>query len=304
MGRGRRVLRGTLLFGIIAGAHDLPAQVPGDRLPSGPLASAGIRSLVERAGTWPAQTDVPALDVRAQDEALPLQEPSVAPGNAALRSALIPGAGQFALGQRRSWAYLGLEVIGWGIYLDRRRAGADLRDAYRDFAWAEGRLQAGARVDGDFDYYETLSKWDRSGSFDTDAGLAGIQPEDDPSAFNGLIWSRATGIFSVDSGAGPGDVRYDQAIAYYRERAYGAEFLWDWTRVPGARSTFAGIIESSDDRFRQASSALGFVIANHLVSAVDAFVSARSGVRLESRVLPGPAGLGLTIASSLRGRRR
>lgn len=299
MGCSRRVLRGALLLSSIVGAHDLAAQ-----LRPAPLASAGVRSLAVLADTWPAQKDVPVLDFVAQGGTLPPQDASVSPGNAALRSALIPGVGQFTLGQRRSWAYLGLELIGWGFYLDRRRAGADLRDAYRDFAWAEGRLQTGARVDGDFDYYETLSTWDRSGSFDADTGRAGIQPEDDASVFNGLIWSRAMGIFSVDSGAGPGDVRYDQAIAYYSERAYGTEFLWDWTRVPGARSTFAGIIESSDDRFRQASNALGFVIANHLVSAVDAFVSARSGLRVESRVQPGPAGLGLTVATSLRAFRR
>ena len=284
-----------LLLSAAVGVDKLAAQSP-----PGLVTAADVRSMVERTDRWPAQQRSPQLAWASLDRGSLPQERSVAPGSAALRSVLIPGAGQFALGQRRSWAYVALEVIGWGFYLDRRRAGADLRDAYRDFAWAEGRLQAGPRVDGDFDYYETLSKWDRSGSFDADNGRAGVQPEDDPTVFNGLIWSRAVGIFSVDPGAGPGDVRYEQAISYYSERAYGNEFLWDWTGVPGARSTYAGIIATSDDRFRQASNALGFVIANHLVSAVDAFVSARSGFRLESRVLPGPAGLGMTVATSFR----
>ena len=122
--------------------------------------------------------------------------------------------------------------------------------------------------------------------------------------YNGLIWSRALGIYSVDPAAGPGDPSYDGAIWYYEERAYGPGFLWDWTGSPGGRETYAGIIESSDERFRQARNALGFVIANHLVSAVEAFVSARArGVRIESRILPGPTGTGLTFAATLiRGR--
>ncbi len=253
-----------------------------------------VNPLASRAMNWPGY----APPVMVTDA------PSIGPGNAALRSALIPGAGQYALQQNRSWVYVGLEVIGWGFYADRRRSGAGLRREYRDYAWQEGRLEAGPRVDGDFDYYETLSKWDRSGGFDLDAGLAGVQPEEDPTAYNGLIWSRAVGIYSVDPAAGPGDARYDDAIRYYEERAYGPGFLWDWAGSPGARATYAGIIESSDERFRQARNALGFVIANHLVSAVDAFVSARArGVRIESRILPGPTGTGLTFAATLiRGR--
>ena len=230
--------------------------------------------------------------------------PPIGPGSAALRSVLVPGAGQYALHQKRSWVYLGLEAIGWGLYADRRSAGADLRWEYRDYAWDEGRLEDGPRVDGDFDYYETLSKWDRSGVFDLDAGLAGVQPEEDPTVYNGLIWSRAVGIYSVNPAAGPGDPSYDGAIWYYEERAYGPGFLWDWTASPGGRETYAGMIESSDERFRQARNALGFVIANHLVSSIDAFVSARArGVRTESRILRGPSGTGVTFAVALiRGR--
>ena len=231
--------------------------------------------------------------------------PSIGAGNAALRSAVAPGLGQLALGQWRGWAYLGIEAMGWILYIDRRGAGSDLRAEYRDFAWHEGRIQAGARIDGDFDYYETLTKWDRSGAFDLDAGLPGLQPERDPTLYNGLIWTRGLGIFSVDPNAGPGDPRYDAALAYYQEQAYGTAFLWDWTGSPGARVSYGGIIRSSDERFRQARNAMGLVIANHLVSTVDAFLSARThGLSVQSRVLPGPAGRGLTVATSLQRRDR
>jgi len=231
--------------------------------------------------------------------------PSVGAGNAVLRSAIVPGLGQLALGQRRGWAYLALEALGWALYIDRRRAGSDLRAEYRDFAWNEGRIKAGARIDGDFDYYETLTKWDRSGAFDLDAGLPGLQPENDPTVYNGLIWTRGLGIFSADASAGPGDPRYDDALAYYQEQAYGTEFLWDWTGSPDARVIYGAIIRSSDERFRQARNAMGLVIANHLVSTVDAFLSARTrGLAVQSRVLPGPAGQGFTVATSLQRRHR
>lgn len=214
----------------------------------------------------------------------PQQAPSI--GMSSLLSAVLPGAGQHMLGQDRKWAYLALETVGWVLYADRRSAGGDLRRRYRDFAWTEARAQQGARVDGDFGYYETLTNWDRSGAYDRDPVAAGLQPENDPAAFNGSIWSRAVLIFPPDPGASLGDPSYDNALEYYRQRAYGTEFLWDWTDT-GTQTEYGGLIEESDDRFRQATNVLGVVIANHVVSAVDAFLSARGlPVATETRVAP------------------
>ena len=88
---GRRLtLLGGALLSFATGAHALAGQTRGQL-------------------EWPSAPT-----------GLPIQAgPSIAPGNAALRSALIPGAGQLALGQNRSWVYLGLELIGWGVYVDR-----------------------------------------------------------------------------------------------------------------------------------------------------------------------------------------
>jgi hypothetical protein len=194
-----------------------------------------------------------------------------------LLSLALPGAGQHVLGQRRKWAYLALEVAGWAVYLERRAAGGDYRDRYRDFAWDRARLQSGARVDGDFAYYETLSKWARSGAFDADPGLAGVQPEPDPATYNGSIWSLASQIFLPSGSPVPEtDPTYQAALAYYQERAYATVMLWDWTgALPGQREELGRLIEAGDDRFRQATTALGIVIANHLLSAGDAYLAAR-----------------------------
>jgi hypothetical protein len=192
-------------------------------------------------------------------------------------SLALPGLGQHQLGKSRKWLFAGIEVAAWAVYLERRSAAGSLRDDYRDFAWQVGRLQAGPRVDGDFNYYETLSKWDRSGAFDRDAVSSGLQPEADPSTFNGTTWARAQAIF-LGGGGQPGDPGFAQALEYYEARAYQTEFLWDWTRSTGGRSRLGELISESDSRFRQATTAVGVVIANHLASAVDAFLSTRGMV--------------------------
>ena len=51
-----------------------------------------------------ARPDTPKLWSRSLLGAV---EPSIRPENAGLRSLLVPGLGQFALGNRRGWAYVG-----------------------------------------------------------------------------------------------------------------------------------------------------------------------------------------------------
>lgn len=199
-------------------------------------------------------------------------------GAVGLLSLGLPGAGQHVLGKRRKWLYLAAEVVGWTLYLERRAAGGRYRDEYRDFAWEHARLQEGPRVEGDFEYYETLSHWASSGTFDSDPRAPGLQPEPDGGTFNGSVWALARQIHlgGGDAGAdGPDAPGYEAALAYYRERAYGPPFLWNWAAAPGGQAELIRLIGESDDRFRQATTVLGAVLANHLISAVDAYVSAR-----------------------------
>ncbi len=217
----------------------------------------------------------PALHAAA---GVPRQEgpgspPSLAP---AALSLLLPGAGQHRLGQGRKWVYAAVEVLGWAVFFERRHAGGEYRTRYRDFAWNEARIQTGPRVDGDFDYYETLSVWDASGAYDSDPVAAGVQPEPDPSTYNGSIWARAMQIFIPGGGpVPPTDPGYQSALAYYDDFAYPTSLLWDWSGAPAGRAELADLIEESDARFRHATTALGVVIANHLISAADAYLSAR-----------------------------
>jgi len=243
------------------------------------------------AATWAQSTDGGYSDARVLlfPRPTPVRQavggPPLAP---TFLSLALPGTGQHVLGQNRKWIYGALEVVGWVAFLERRGAGGEYRDRYRDFAWDQGRMQSGARIDGGFDYYETLSKWTSSGAFDTDPTLSGVQPEMDPATYNGSIWTLASQIFIPGGGPVPEtDPAFQEALGYYVKRAYGMEFLWDWSGVSGGRQELAGLIEASDDRFRQATTALGVVIANHLISAADAFLSSRGpGVPARLSIVP------------------
>lgn len=213
------------------------------------------------------------------------QDAQVSPAGAAAASLVLPGFGQHRLGQVRKWVYWALEATAWALHLERRARGGELRDRYRDLAWAEARHQLGPRTDGDFGYYEVLAAWTRSGEFDHDPTSIGVQPEDDPASYNGFIWERARAIyFPAGQMVGAGDDAWTRALDYYVQRAYGPGFLWDWSSNPQAREELAELIERSDARFRQATTALGAVLLNHFISAVDAYTTARARRVLPARV--------------------
>ena len=209
------------------------------------------------------------------------------PLRAFVKSAVLPGWSQWTSGQARTWAYLAWEGLTWGLFLHRRALGDRRRTDYRDLAWERGRLQVGVREDGDFDFYERMGNFERSGAFDLDPTTTGLQPEEDASTYNGRIWGLAVGLFLGPGPVGPGAPGYESALEYYRERAYSEAFLWDWSQDPASRQEFRGLIEESDDAFRTARIAVGLVVANHVTSALDAFLSTRGPLEsLSSAVYP------------------
>jgi hypothetical protein len=228
------------------------------------------------------------------------------PANVAGRSLLLPGWGQHSLDQRRWIGYAVVEAGLWALWAERRAGGSDLQRQYRDLAWEEGRVQSGSRVDGDWAYYERLSTWTRSGHFDRDPQRAGVQPEENPTTYNGWIWGLAQGLY-FQQGQTPSedDPAYGRALAYYQERAYGPDFLWDWAGNEPSLTEFNELIDLSDDRFRQATAAMGAVFANHLLSGADAFLSARTSRPTGVRVVPEPwiKGMRWTLALRVEGLR-
>ena len=223
-----------------------------------------------------------------------VRELASTPAGAFTASLVLPGAGQAALGLRRWSVYAVLEAGLWAGYLE---AAADVRRltaAYRDVAWEAARLPTdpGERQEGSWSYYETVGQYVTSGSYDSEPDRAGLQPEPDVTTYNGAVWSLALGIFLPGGTADPGAPEYEAALAYYRDRAAGPAFLWDWSGRLDSLDRYRGLIADADDEARFRSTALGLVLANHLVAAVDALIVARlrtgAGLRLESRLVPAP----------------
>lgn len=244
---------------------------------------------------WP----VPAWAGRPTPAPPPVREEharsGLSPGRAFLLSAVLPGAAQFALDQRRWPLYLVAEAGGWYGWAHYRNEARDLRGAYRTLAWEIPRQGfADERRDGDFTYYERMARWPASGAFDADGAAPGVQPEADPATFNGSVWSLARDLFAVDEGTDPGSESYRLALAYYEDRAVPEELRWDWAGRLEEQERFGRLIRASDRGFQHATTLVGLLLGNHLLSAVDAYLSARLRQRdlpdARVRLLPGEGG--------------
>jgi hypothetical protein len=204
---------------------------------------------------------------------------AVSPSRAFASSALLPGMGQRYLGQGRWIAYLGIEAWAWIQFFDERSEGSALQTDYRDLAWSVARrVSSGPRVDGDFEYYEAMTKFAESGAFDAEPQRPGLQPETDVETFNGSLWQLAREIyFAPDDGepVSEGSPAYQNALQYYRERSITPGFTWSWRENELQQSVYGSLIEQSDENLRNSTTMAGVIILNHVVSAVDALISAR-----------------------------
>lgn len=240
------------------------------RAPVGPLSLLLLATLSQGVAEAQERTAGPRDDL--------------SPGRAFLLSAVLPGAAQFALDQWRWPLYVAAEGGGWYGYLHYRGDARDLREAYRTLAWEVPRQGfADERRDGTFEYYERMARWAASGPFDRDPAAPGVQPEDDPATYNGSVWSLARDLYSVEEGTDPGSEAYGRALDYYRSRAVPEELRWDWAGRVEEKERFGRLIRSSDRDFQRATTLVGLLLGNHVLSAIDGYLSAR----LRQRGLPG-----------------
>ena len=217
-----------------------------------------------------------------------------APWWAPLMSAAIPGAGQVKLRQDRAVAYFAVEVYGWLRYASDVREARNQRTDYRQLAARVARANlSDTRPVGDFEYYERMEHYVESGVYDASAE-EGIQPETNPESYNGFIWRRARTTFWEDPAVAPppGSAAYAAALEYYGGRAITPEFRWSWRNAQLEQDVFRQAISRSNEAFRRSIQDLGVIIANHVLSTVDAYVSVRvrrlgtsaEGLRIEAAI--------------------
>lgn len=196
-------------------------------------------------------------------------------------SAVVPGAGQALLGSGRAIAYGVAEVAGLVVYSVEQRDGTRQRNLYRELSRSVARAQfIPDGPAGTWDYYERMEKYAASGSFDAVPG-GSIDPETDQSTYNGSMWLLARQTYWRDptSSPSPGSPEYQAALAFYSKRAVSPEMRWSWLASPDGFLRYKRAIAGSNSAFKRAEQAVGLVIANHILSAVDAFVSVRLRAR-------------------------
>jgi hypothetical protein len=194
-------------------------------------------------------------------------------------SLVLPGAGQLLGGSERGALYLVAEALLLTRFVALQHDGTRDAEQYRNLALsvARGAFSPGAR-DTAFEYFEAMGKYIESGPFDLDPGPDLLPPWDERT-FNGRIWllARQTFFADPDSIPAPTSLEYLQALDFYRHRAIGPDFRWSWRGAALEQDLFRQTIRSSDQAFRRARAQLGLLLANHLLSAIDALITTRLG---------------------------
>ena len=205
--------------------------------------------------------------------------PSIPDWIVPVSSVLVPGSGQLLAGEERGVLYVAAEAFLMLRFWSLRSEGRRQRDSFRDLAFSVARAPfRPAKRDTVFEYFEAMETYLESGPFSTSSGLDLVPPTDE-ATFNGRIWSRARETFLPDPDAPPdtSSDEYLRALEFYSARAIGANFQWSWRDAGLERDLFSQSIQRSDDAFRMATQYLGMVLVNHLVSAIDGFVTQRLG---------------------------
>jgi hypothetical protein len=205
-----------------------------------------------------------------------LADPPRAPWWAPVASGVVPGAGQFALRQQRSVAYLVAEAFLVVQYLAARRDGNRERNEYRALAVNVARKPFGGTQPGTWDYYERLEQFLESGAFDRVAGGA-LDPETDPTTYNGFRWQLARETYWLNPNAPPavGSSEYQRALDFYQRNAVGDAFRWSWRDAQLQQDVYVQTIRGANRSYQRAVNMLGVVAVNHLASLIDAYVSVR-----------------------------
>jgi hypothetical protein len=192
-------------------------------------------------------------------------------------SFVLPGTGQLLAGKDRAAVFIAAELYFVARVLQLTREAHREADRFRDLALDVARrgFSPGAR-DTVFEYYETMERFTESGAYDVDAG-AGFAPEPNSSTYNGSVWLLARRTFWEDPDVPPDPTspEYQRALQFYQARAVGPGYRWSWGGASLEHDVFRQSIRRSDSAFRRSQNQVGLLLANHVLSAVDALIASR-----------------------------
>ena len=181
------------------------------------------------------------------------------------------------LGVDRFVPYLAVELYAWLQYAAHSRDARGYRDGYRGLASQVARAPySNFRPAGNFSYYERMSHWLESGVYDRLPGVP-LEPETDTTTYNGAMWllARRTYWSNVEQPPDTSSLEWRQATAFYADRAYTSVYRWSWRGAELEHDEFRRLIGRANDANRKALQDLGLVLANHLLSTIDAYITVR-----------------------------
>ncbi len=187
------------------------------------------------------------------------------------------------LRQERAVPYAAIEAFFLMRYAQHSRDARRERDRYRALAANVARAPFGsAHPPGTFAYYESMEEFVESGAFDAIPG-GDLDPEPDSTTFNGQMWLLARRTFWRDLNAPPprDSPEWRLAQSFYMSRAVQGGFRWSWRDAQLEYDEFRRTIRRSNESYRDALADLGVIIANHVLSSMDALVSVRLRTRTE-----------------------
>ena len=194
-----------------------------------------------------------------------------------LASAALPGTGQALLGQDRFIAYLAVEGFALLGYLDQHAEQNRERDRFQALASNVARaLYPGARPTGPWAYYELMEHWKESGVFNY-VPTGTFTPEPDVTTYNGAAWLLARQTYWADPNVqpDPASAEYRNALAFYTARAIQPQYRWSWSNAAFEKDVYVQTVERANQAARDATTQLGILLGNHLLSMVDAYVTLR-----------------------------
>lgn len=238
----------------------------------------------------------------------------VSPSLTFLKSAVIPGWGQYDLDQSRSWVYLALEValISTAVYYENE--GDRRTQIVNDFA---NDSQSGFdRIRYYKNIYEAVN-----GSGSADPGIFDLSA-DEATQFKRLksenggqlyqqlkSWEKNTVGDGVHSLPDTRTQQYYEMIGKYRMFYHGWNGLSDqnltadgWrdiSEIPAFIDRYYDKRNSMNDAFEAAGYAVSAVILNHVVSSLDALISARARVKMNAAKTDRGTQLGLRVEVDL-----
>ncbi|MGZ8376918.1 MAG: hypothetical protein ACXW0Z_06710 [Gemmatirosa sp.] len=182
--------------------------------------------------------------------------------------------------QTRAAGYAALELYTWLQLAESRRDSRRARAEYRRIARDVARQPCAAPCPvGDWDYYERLENPDYvgSGRFDAVPGGA-IDPETADSTYNGFVWRLARELYLPAGGqVATTDPAYQRALSYYQQRAYGDAYAWSWRDRQNLLGEYRLTVSRQNSADQSTTNALSVLVANRVLSLVDAFVTIRAG---------------------------